>query len=257
MGDLVLIDGMNCEMVGANTATPNGTALALPTPPAWGAWTQLIAATARAATGLMFCFHNTGQGNTAFALGIGAAGAEQVLIPGVLLFPQDEMMQAYFPIAVPAGSRLSAQYWTNNAGSPYATCLLLEEGLGSPPGGSRVTAYGADPTTFGTQATAPNTANTKGVWTEVVASTAHRCSQLMVDAAGGTLTQYLDIGVGAAGSEQVYLSNLPIGTTGTTQTSFKVTLPVSIPQGSRIAVRNQANQIGGTAQTYVALYGIE
>ncbi|MGH3987826.1 MAG: hypothetical protein ACRDTZ_10960 [Pseudonocardiaceae bacterium] len=74
-------------------------------------------------------------------------------------------------------------------------------------------------------------------------------------------TWLVDIGVGGAGSEQVLVPNFRLAATTfeTFVPSVMPTVPVSIPQSSRLAVRAQCsittNSIGGRLFD-VVLYGI-
>lgn len=98
-------------------------------------------------------------------------------------------------------------------------------------------------------------ANTKGLWTEVLAQSAIKADYLsvhlrMVGTNIGTLT---DIGVGPAGAEQVVAANLIASAPGTSGgfpgTPLYEMMPVAIPAGSRIAARVQ----GSAVSSFMAL----
>jgi hypothetical protein len=90
--------------------------------------------------------------------------------------------------------------------------------------------------------TASATAHTKGAWVQLVASTVQDHGALVIQpddifvSATNTST-LMDIGVGAAGSEQVVLSNVNMGAWAK-GTMFQA--PLFIPEGSRVAVRIQS-----------------
>lgn len=114
-----------------------------------------------------------------------------------------------------------------------------------------------------TTVTASSTAHTKGAWVELIASTsaASDCLQIAVQgvATGNTNTAtLLDIGIGAAGAETAVVQNVAIGGASafslTDERSFRVSVPVYIPSGSRISARIQSVvTLGKTAQISVRL----
>lgn len=89
--------------------------------------------------------------------------------------------------------------------------------------------------------------NVKTAWSQLVASTTAdvwAMSVIPTDAfATGALSHaLLDIGVGAAASEQVVVSNMIVGGTASANAGQNVYwLPVWIPKGSRIAARMQSD----------------
>jgi hypothetical protein len=96
-------------------------------------------------------------------------------------------------------------------------------------------------------ATASATVNTKGAWTELEASTSKTTDLIWVrpsTSAGNTLNTsfFLDVGIGAAGSEMTIISNLAVGYSNAIAAfnEYFIPLPVSIPAGSRIAARGQS-----------------
>lgn len=110
------------------------------------------------------------------------------------------------------------------------------------------------------QATASRgAANAKGSYVEVFAATAfnYRAIQLNLLATGGGGQIYLvDIAIGAAGSETVVVSNLVFDSMrGVAQNTVEVTIPVSIPAGSRIAARVQESGGAGTRDVVVEVIG--
>jgi hypothetical protein len=96
--------------------------------------------------------------------------------------------------------------------------------------------------------TASSTVNTKGAWTELIASTSSDVDYMIVrvfgvnqsGSAGGAL---LDIGTGASGSETAIAENIAIGSAGGNSpgaTSVYFSIPVKIASGTRIAARMQS-----------------
>lgn len=100
-------------------------------------------------------------------------------------------------------------------------------------------------TAFGTRATGSATANTKGAWSQVVASTTHDVYGFWLILNGSVIpatstNMLLDIGVGGAGEEVVLVPDLMVGWIGTaTQATVQLWIPLFIPKGTRVSVRCQ------------------
>lgn len=99
-------------------------------------------------------------------------------------------------------------------------------------------------TSLPTTVTAGGVAHTKGLWTEIIASTDTPMAEivLLVQSATGTSGAGLrgtlaDIGIGPIGSEVVIVSNLDIGRTSGPQ---QYRLPLTVAAGTRISVRTQS-----------------
>ena len=102
-------------------------------------------------------------------------------------------------------------------------------------------------TSSGTIITASATPNTKGAYTELLSSTTAPIGGFSVAIQGEELTAptdfLLDISVGGAGSEEVIVPDLLFSIGNSMDTGLLLTfeIPVSIPQGIRIAARMQAS----------------
>jgi len=109
------------------------------------------------------------------------------------------------------------------------------------------------------EVTASGTINTKGSWEELFSSTAGAASYLTIylrNFSGGTDTASLvDIGIGAAGSEQVVMPNLLGGFHH--HLSGSVQLPFHIPSGVRVAARAQAAVASRNTGLCIDVYGGE
>lgn len=115
-------------------------------------------------------------------------------------------------------------------------------------------------TASGVSVAAAGTANTKGSWTTIVASTAFDYDLVNVVGwaanSGNVANQYaFDIGVGAAASEVVVIPNLMVyelaGGPYIGAKSFDAQVPVSIPAGSRIAARCQSTTASKAMRVWV------
>ena len=101
----------------------------------------------------------------------------------------------------------------------------------------------ATATTTQSTVTAPGAANAKGAWLELIASTANEAQGFFLTTTLTTTASrqvLVDIGLGAAGSEVVLLSNhaMSLGEMAHSICSF---IPLRIPASSRVAVRYQRN----------------
>ncbi len=105
-------------------------------------------------------------------------------------------------------------------------------------------------------------ANTKGSYTQVVAATAFAydalCVQLFEDGnSGGGDTFLADIAIGAAASEVVIVPNLLLDSARLVGgVGAGITIPVSIPAGSRVAVRCQEPGGAGTRNLMMQVTGL-
>lgn len=99
----------------------------------------------------------------------------------------------------------------------------------------------------------PSGTNTKGAWTQIIASTSFEASALYVMASPGqnNVNTLVDIGIGAASSEQVILADFLVGSA--IRMKKGIVLPIAIPSGSRIAARSATSNGGAGATVAVAL----
>lgn len=89
------------------------------------------------------------------------------------------------------------------------------------------------------------TVNTKGAWTELVASTAEDYDALAVSFAlsASNVSHLIDIGIGAAGSELVVMGD--VHTSIANNITEWVMIPKAIPAGTRISTRSQCSTASG------------
>ena len=218
---------------------------------------EITAATVYDRCGLWITMTGREASDTRVAtLGIGAAAAERPLMEIYLTFSNVALtpgLSFFAPVRVPAGSRLAAK---SSAASSSIDIHLNGLALGGAANmGSDFVESAGVSGDGGTDVNAGASANTKGAWAEMSASTVYRWGAIMViignnaNAAMSTGDFRLDIGVGAAGSEQVIhgdfifteeltydrLNNLVFGP-----------FPCDIPIGSRIAVRVQSTLTDAT-----------
>lgn len=243
-----------------------------------GSYTELNAATAFAYEGIELNVQpasNASDDSLLIDLAIGGAGAEVVVVPDLLVdvgsrtFKEDTIR---FPLAIPAGSRLSARC-AASAGSTDARIggRGWQTGFASPwfVGNSAVVAMGVDAAdTAGTQVDPGGTANTKGAWSEIEDSTPRDFATITIaigqqrNGGPGNNGMLFDIGVGAAGSEAIVIPDInydvrEIFSVDVVGPALSGYYPVQIPAGSRLAVRAQSFTTDAADRLKdVVLYGV-
>jgi hypothetical protein len=97
---------------------------------------------------------------------------------------------------------------------------------------------------YKTTITASGTINTKGSWTQMVASAPFDVDSILLTFEGpgtGQHAEMVDIGVGAGGSETVVVSNIFLQTFTANLFYGWVYIPFHCPAGTRIAMRSQSD----------------
>ncbi len=230
-----------------------------------GAWAQVTASTARDYDALLIALNvNSNAIGELFDIGVGGAGAEQVVVPD-LLFAGLDRHALYFlaPVAVPAGSRIAARMQATNAGAGTTTGQVAVMGICgsflSTPSAARIITLGiTTASTKGTTLDAGASAGTYGAWTELAASSSADIAALALVAGnlqnttptdlGLSTNSGLQLGVGGAGVETVICDGVPYTTSDTSQYGPLpgIWFPCSIPAGSRIAARIKMNTTDAT-----------
>lgn len=267
----VLTDTQAFETDNADTSNSRGTSFAAGAG-SKGSWSQLVAATGFDADGLWVQQGVSNGIEQIVDIGSGGSGSEQVIIANLLNggAGADEVKNVFFPLDIPAGSRLAArsQVRSGQSGNTYLAVVLGAATHFSTPL-QRVTTYGIDTSrtagAYGIIVDAGASTNTKSSWVEVDAACANPIKYLtiVVNCFEQTRSaQYwlFDVAVGAAGSEQTILSNLwfAIDATNGPTIPGTWTLPCAIPAGTRLAVRAQSNtSTASQRRTAYALYGTD
>lgn len=265
---------MRVTDAGMLTASSNPTNVPSTTVNTKGPYTQLVASTAYDTHALIFTCAHDAVGSTQSQLvdiAVGAAASEQIVIPDVLVSFDQWNGRAFvsvpFPVYIPAGSRIAAQFQSTSAAQDLRIGLhLLNLGLGAPPG-RKMVSYGKNTADSGGVDVDPGgTANTKGSWVQITASTNEDLKGLIVCIGNQALTKtstcfaLLDVGVGAGGSEQVIIPNIALGVDTNNeqyQPIMTAMFPINIPAGSRLAVRAQNSINTATVRKFdVVLLGV-
>ena len=155
------------------------------------------------------------------------------------------------------------------AGNLTINCYLqlMSAGAQHPSSLSLVTAYGANVADTGGVSVDPGASiSTKGAYSEIVSSTTFPISALVIgignqnNLARAVAQWYIDIAVGAGGSEMIIIPDIMIRCVGSGYKiwpQFSPTYPISILVGSRIAVRAECTMNDATDRIFdVVLYGI-
>lgn len=254
---------------GAVPASSRGTAVTSGAVHTKGAWVTLLAATAFDAQGLLVHMGDINEVTPLLDIGLGAAGAEVVLIPNLRRSGRAGGSSVYFPVAVPAGTRLSARVQSPGASSAlYVNVTLFAQGLTPSSPLSRVTSYGEVLSLTSALALDPGgVANTKGAWVELVGATTSPIRELLVSFAennqfSSTSCSWLvDFGLGAAGAEVVLLPDIGAVVNTTTDIVLPTNvgpLPLDLPAGVRLAVRAQCSIIDPADRVLTVLaHGID
>lgn len=187
----------------------------------------------------------------------GGAGNEEVIIGGLVYYGKSSANGVpdvfRLPVSIPAGTRLSVRC-SSSGDANYAMRLYSAGYAATPPNGDYSTissAVAVDP---------GGTANTKGAWVELVASTSETYKGLYLKSGfnnGNTNSDNLvDIAVGGAGSEEVIAQNLYVEGFSSENVPSALTVDVTIPEGSRVSMRAQCSIIDASDRIQtVTTYG--
>jgi len=113
---------------------------------------------------------------------------------------------------------------------------------------TRAENFGADNSnSFGLNVTASGTANTKGSYVELIASTGIDYNMVHLFVRNADVDdQMFDISIGSTGNEEVIISNIMLSSVGgTNRVGVQLDFPIYIPSGTRISCRCQA-AVGST-----------
>lgn len=224
-----------------------------------GTYVEIVASTASNVSRLwVLC--TGGSANSYYLADIaeGAAASESDIINDVFVHMGTDSSGTYagcaawtpYDVDIASGTRLSVRCQSSTGGSNIGFAFILED---------RALGTLTDPATYGTVAASSRgtqidpggTADTKGSWTEITASTSAEIDALAVmfglGTSGETLaanqTWKVDIGTGGAGAETVVIPDITVrGTVGIDAAHPAVVrFPVSIAASTRIAARCQCS----------------
>lgn len=272
---------------GTNLAIADGTVITASTVNTKGSWVQLVASSAIDACWIVVAcdgeYTYDASGNPTFGIdiGIGPSGSEQVIIANLTntgfstAVTQCSDVRWAFPCQIASGTRIAARMASSNSSADELAIqvTLFDGGWNVMEGSSGfVDTYGfVSGSTIGTAIDPGGTANTKGSYSQLTASTSYDLlgfilgydTQAQTTGSTSTFQVLLDIAVGAGGSEIVILPNIPLTICKSTTRLFNISpwktafLPIAIPAGTRIAARAQASVNTATARVFgLTLYGV-
>jgi len=274
--DWPLSDGQRYSDAGMLTASSTGTLLTNGgVAHAKGVYTELIASTLFDALGFFLYVVNTAAATGQrylIDIAVGADTVEKVIMPNFLVDCGGVALQinagVWCPIPVPASSRVAARQQSNGtSGAVRVGIVLLTGGFFSVLRGGKAIDLGTALASSNGAIIDPGAvAHTKGVYTELTASTPHdlRAVVLAIGANSNinmaSATWLLDLSIGAAAAEQVKIPNMLISSAANRipLPSQVGPLPFTVPGGSRIAVRGQCTSTDSTDRKLaIAAYGIQ
>ncbi len=252
-----LSDFQAAQEGGSTTATSGTVSVtAASTAHVKGAWQQLIASTTDEAYGLTFGYVGPSSATTdasaVMDVGIGAAGAEVVLIPDLLIGAQSVFAEhtVRLPIRVPRGSRVSVRIASSTASDAFPLHVYaLSGGVVPAEAASVAESLGVGTASGGTSSGTPAATHTKGPWVELGTSTrparfALLCPNKPVGTADAGAVCLMDLGIGPAGAETVLISNARSEVHPSEFIKGGMLLqPCRIPAGTRFAIRHQGAAI--------------
>lgn len=238
-----------------------------------GAYAEIVASTpANSSRMFLQCRFSSATGRSYLIdIATGAAASEVVIVSNIAVITDTESIGGVvipIDVDVPAGTRLSARCQGSTTGSITLACCLLLDTRPIASIANPVT-YGADTTvSLGTQVDPGATINTKGAYVQFSASTTARIDALVIcittnaglQAIASFTSWNVDVATGAAASETVVLPDVTASASSIADTMRPsiVRLPISIPAGTRLAVRCQCNRNTATERLIkVTLIGMQ
>lgn len=234
-----------------------------------GDWAELIDSTPFDAGDLIIEIGTNGASRYQVDIGIGASGAESVLIAdlacqtGASLGRSDTYR---FRIPVPAGSRLSARAADSSGvlAPVYVKITFITPTALNGQFAGAVATYGAFSGSRGVNVDPGAVANTPSAWVEITAATVRAHQSLTVAATvgdfvlSGNAAWLVDIGIGGAGSEVVLIPSIFLGASASADISLGAVqaFDLNVPAGVRLSARAQCSSItNGDRDIYINLYG--
>jgi len=193
--------------------------------------------------------NGSGMNNHAVDFAVGAGGSEQVVMADFKYSAKNTVGTTgiFVPLRIPGGTRVSCAIASAGTETIEVQAVGVAGAFSSLPAFGNMDAMGITVSNGdGVDIDPGGTINTKGAYSQIIASTLHHYKHLIVcignsDNQGGTLTHHLmDFAVGAASSEQIFAAD--IAAVASPQELIIPQLqsfPVDIQQGARIAVRTQ------------------
>lgn len=275
MGDWSILEGGRIETVGANAANSTGTSVtASATANTKGSYSQLTASTPADAAAITVLVNGPNSAADYLVdIAVGAASSEQVICSNLTASSGTGAVTRgatyTFPIPIPAGTRIAARAQSTTASAVIRPLVILHEHtLMTTESLGRAADYGsATGDSGGTSIDPGGTANTKGSWTQITASTTNPMMGFIlafgnqINTARTQGTFLFDVGIGGAGSEQVILADYFMAISAVDDAPdpiASVFIPCNVPAGTRLAVRAQSSVTDATDRLVdVIIYGVD
>lgn len=262
--------------IGADTATSAATALPGPgTANTKGSYVELSASTGVTAWAftIQVAYQTSNTLNDQYLIDIatGASMSESVIYANMAVEAgqvRGTFGCPFVPLAIATGTRVSARVQNSSAATTSViglSLVLCQEDSVS--GATSSQTYGADTSDSGGASVDPGgSANTKGSYTEITASSSADLNFLVLDVSppdNAVLTSaswLIDVATGASMSESVIVANLTLSTSASTDTLFGYPISFFTPDvasGTRIAVRSQCSITDAADRIFdVVLHGL-
>jgi hypothetical protein len=207
----------------------------------------------------------TGYSAALVDIAIGAAGAEYIIIPNLLINVQNggQAIGITLPMKIPAGSRISARTQCTTASSNiYINVIGFDSAFTNMEGVAGYDMLGASlATSIGTAVTPNSNGTTKGSFSQITAATpreyigfTYQVDNQNTSNIGNNSYYAFDIAFGASGSELIVLPNVSLVVPqGGFQPCYQF-ISMPIPTGTRISARAQG-QFGSSPVIGVTVYG--
>lgn len=230
-----------------------------------GSYVEVASSTAFPAAGIRVILTGVVGVDNLVDIAIGAAASEQIIISNIPVTNGNgsRTISYDFPIFIPAGTRLSARVQGTTGGQDcYISIEICAVGALGASALQECTTYGAATAdSGGTNVDPGGTINTKGAYSQLTAATTAPIKQLIVcignqvNTARTTAFWAADIAIGAGGSEQIIIPDIPFRAD-----SFQDNLDpaifryqVDIPSGLRLAMRAQCQTNDATDRLFDAV----
>jgi hypothetical protein len=196
-----------------------------------------------------------------FDIAIGAAGSEKIIVANALASGGGAMTYNVgpmcIPIHIPSGTRIAARSQsTAAADTMYLSIGCYRSNHLRNTLGNYVTTYGANTAdSGGTSIDAGSSAYTKGSWVEITSSTTVNHRGLIIgvgnqqNTARTSAAFWVDVGIGAAGSETILLAHYMFGVGGNgtaLNPVYSRYFDVSITAGTKLSCRCSSSTTDAT-----------
>ena len=234
-----------------------------------GSWVEVEDSLTSDAQGLLLTFGDSSSDDYLFDIGVGAAASEVVVVANIpwcrQLASSGIKESAYIPFRIAAGARVSLRCQNTVGGGTASAGVTFLHAVPLSPCTVATTYGAATADSGGTSVDPGSSANTKGAYSQITASTTGAIKWLLVGIGNQVNTTrtsanwLMDIATGGAGAEVVLIPNLNLqaGAGLDVMHPHYFSFPCDIPSGTRLAVRAQCSITDATDRLFdVILIGL-